>query len=149
MKSFYISIRISLKFVPKCPIDNKAELVQVMVSNRQQVISWTNADQVHWRIYAVSRRDKFKTLYALCAFDPRMITLKPFIGTSFSLSLSRLLLPMCHIFLTHWGREKMAAVSQTTLSKAFSWMKILEFRFKFHWSLFLRVQLTIFQHWFR
>ena len=24
-----------------------------------------------------------------------------------------------------------------------------DFRFKFHWSLFLRVQLTIFQHWFR
>ena len=46
--------------------------------------------------------------------------------------------------LTHWGREKMAAFSQTTLSKAFSWMEILEFRLKFHWSLFLRVQLTIF-----
>ena len=28
------------------------------------------------------------------------------------------------------------------------WMKMLEFRLNFHWSLFLRVQLTIFQHWF-
>ena len=46
--------------------------------------------------------------------------------------------------LTHWGRDKMAAVSQTTLSNALSWMKILEFRSRFHWrSLFLRVQLTI------
>ena len=27
--------------------------------------------------------------------------------------------------------------------------KTLEFRFKFHWRLFLKVQLTIFQHWFR
>ena len=27
-------------------------------------------------------------------------------------------------------------------------MKIFEFRPKFHWSLFLRAQLTIFQHWF-
>ena len=51
--------------------------------------------------------------------------------------------------LTHWGRDKMAAVSQTTFSNAFSWMKMLEFRFKFHWSLFLRVQLTTFQHLFR
>ena len=51
--------------------------------------------------------------------------------------------------LTHWGRDKMAVVSQTTLSNAFSWMKMLEFRWRFHWSLFLRVQLTIFQHWFR
>ena len=37
---------------------------------------------------------------------------------------------------------------QMILSNAFSWMKILEFRLKFHWSLFLRVLLTIFQHWF-
>ena len=50
--------------------------------------------------------------------------------------------------LTHWGRNKMAAFSQTTLSNAFSWMKILEFRLKIHWNLFLRVLLTIFQHWF-
>ena len=45
--------------------------------------------------------------------------------------------------------NKMAAFSQTTLSNAFSWMEIFEFRLKIHWSLFLRVQLTIFQHWFR
>ena len=50
--------------------------------------------------------------------------------------------------LTHWGRDKMAAISQTTFSNAFSWMKTNEFRLRFHWSLFLRVQLTIFQHWF-
>ena len=43
----------------------------------------------------------------------------------------------------------MAAVSQTTHSDAFSWMKMLEFRLRFHWSLFQRAQLTIFQHWFR
>ena len=54
----------------------------------------------------------------------------------------------CVVSLTHWGRDKMAAISQTTLSIAFSWMKILEFRLNFHWSLFLRVQLTIFHHWF-
>ena len=52
-------------------------------------------------------------------------------------------------YLTHWGREKMDAISQTTFSNAFSWMKMLEYRLKFHWSLFLRVQLTISQHWFR
>ena len=51
--------------------------------------------------------------------------------------------------LTHWGWDKMAAVLQATLSNAFSWMKMLELRLIFHWSLFLRVQLTIFQHWFR
>ena len=45
--------------------------------------------------------------------------------------------------------RQMAAISQTTLSNPFSWMKVFEFRLKFHWSLFLRFQLTIFQHWFR
>ena len=49
--------------------------------------------------------------------------------------------------LTHLGRDKMDAISQT-FSSAFSWMKMFEFGLKFHWSLFLRVQLTIFQHWF-
>ena len=49
--------------------------------------------------------------------------------------------------LTHWGRDKMDAISQTTLS--FLWIQMLEFLLKFHWSLFLGVQLTIFQHWFR
>ena len=51
--------------------------------------------------------------------------------------------------LTNWGRDKMAAISQTTFSNAFSSMKMFEFRLKFHWSLFPRVQWTIFQHWFR
>ena len=51
--------------------------------------------------------------------------------------------------LTRWGRDKIDAISQTTSSSAFSWMKMFEFRPKFQWGLFLRVQLTIFQHWFR
>ena len=34
-------------------------------------------------------------------------------------------------------------------SNAFSWMKFFKFRLRCHWSLFPRVQLTIFQHWFR
>ena len=55
-----------------------------------------------------------------------------------------------HLFcLTYWGREKMDAISQTTSSSAFSWMKMFEFRLKFQWRLFRRVQLTIFQHWSR
>ena len=36
------------------------------------------------------------------------------------------------------------------ISNAFSWMNIFKFRLKFHWNLlFLRVQMTIFHHWFR
>ena len=38
---------------------------------------------------------------------------------------------------------------QTTFSNAFSRTKMFEFRLRFHWSLFLWFELTIFQHWFR
>ena len=40
--------------------------------------------------------------------------------------------------LTHWGRDKLDAISQTIFSNAFSWIKMLEFRLRFHWCLFLR-----------
>ena len=51
--------------------------------------------------------------------------------------------------LTHWGREKMAAIIQMTSSNAFSWMKMYQFRLRFYWNLFQRVQSTKFHHWFR
>ena len=46
--------------------------------------------------------------------------------------------------------DKMAVISQTTSSDAFSWMKRFEFWLKFNCSLFLGVQLTIthyMNHW--
>ena len=49
--------------------------------------------------------------------------------------------------LTHPPLDKMAAISQTIFSDAFSWMKSLLFWSKFHWSLFLIVQWTLTQHW--
>ena len=48
-----------------------------------------------------------------------------------------------------WARDKRDAILQTTFSNAISWKKMFDFRLKFHRSLFLNVQLTIFQHWFR
>ena len=57
--------------------------------------------------------------------------------------------PCISVELTHWGRDKMDAISQTTFSRAFSSMKIVVFWLNFHWNLFSRVQLTLFQHWFR
>ena len=51
--------------------------------------------------------------------------------------------------LTHWGQDKMDASFQSTLPNAFSWMKMYKFHLRFHWSLFPRIQWTIFHHWFR
>ena len=57
--------------------------------------------------------------------------------------------PFWLVILTNWGRDKMAAIFQTTFSNAFYWIKMFKFRLRFHWSLFPRVQLTMFHHWFR
>ena len=48
----------------------------------------------------------------------------------------------CIKLLTHCGRDRMVDILRTTFSNAFSWMKIYEFRLKFHYSFFLRFKLT-------
>ena len=50
---------------------------------------------------------------------------------------------------THLPLDKMATILRTIFSDAFSWMNFFVFWLKFHWCLFLRVQLTISQHWIR
>ena len=45
------SIKISLKFIPNGPISNIPALFQIMAWRRPAII-WTNADPIHWRIYA-------------------------------------------------------------------------------------------------
>ena len=54
-----------------------------------------------------------------------------------------------HAALTHYGRGKMSAISQTTFLNAISWMEMYEFRLRFHWNSFPMFELTIFQHWIR
>ena len=78
-----------------------------------------------------------------------------FVGSNYSYMLTTVEVTVWMInysplfLLTHWGRDKMAVIFQMTYSNAFSWMKMYEFRLRFHWRLFLGVQSTIFQHWFR
>ena len=43
----------------------------------------------------------------------------------------------------------MNAIFQMTLANVYSWMEMYEFLSWFQWNLFLHVQLTLFQHWFR
>ena len=47
-EEFSVLIRISLKFVPKGPIDNNPALVKIM--GWWQAIIWTNADRIHLHI---------------------------------------------------------------------------------------------------
>ena len=60
-----ILIKISLTFVPRGPIDNKPalDLDNGLTPNRQQAIIWTNADHIHWRIYAALGGDELKQRY--------------------------------------------------------------------------------------
>ena len=51
--------------------------------------------------------------------------------------------------INHLTLDKMATISQTVFSAAFSWMKRFVFWLKFHWSLFPRIQLITTQHCFR
>ena len=44
--------------------------------------------------------------------------------------------------LTHWGRDKMAAIFQTTFSIAFYWITMYELRMRFHWSLFSKGEIN-------
>ena len=50
-EKFWILISISLKFVPKGPIDSIGS-GDGLAPSRQQAIIWTNDDPVRWRIYA-------------------------------------------------------------------------------------------------
>ena len=54
-----------------------------------------------------------------------------------------------HFIVTHWGWDKTVNILQMTFSNAFSLIRMYEFCLQFHCSLFLGVQLTMFQHWFR
>ena len=54
-----------------------------------------------------------------------------------------------HFVLTHWGRDKMAAIFQTIFIKHFLEWKCMNFSIKISRSLLLAVQLAIFQRWIR
>ena len=51
-------------------------------------------------------------------------------GISYETAVKLMSLPVdfTDVELTHWGRDKMTAISQTTFANAFSWMKMFELR---------------------
>ena len=107
--------------------------------------SWNNYfELMHFRIIMI-KHTSFKHFILLdCLFNTqRWCYLAPAIDMGLHHSLT-----IC-FHLTHSGLDKMAPISQTTNSNAFSWIKMLEIRLIFHWSLFLAVESTILHHWFR
>ena len=127
-----ILIKFSLKYVRKGPIDNNPALVQIMAWRR-------SGDRPLSEPMMVSLPTH------ICVTRPQWVNADVSDHDTTWCNMIHVL----HKALTHWGRDKMDAISQTTFSSAFSWMKMFELQLKFHWSLFLRDQLTIFHHCFR
>ena len=94
-ENVWISIKISLKFVPKGPINNIPALVQIMA----------------WRCWGdkpLSEPMMVSLLMHICLTQPQWV--KVVHVTESAIYKAR---------LTHWGRDKMAAILQTTFFKAF------------------------------
>ena len=53
-----------MKFVPEGPIGNNPEfrLDNGFAPNKRQAIIWTNADSIHWRIYAALGGDELNVV---------------------------------------------------------------------------------------
>ena len=112
-EDIWILIDISLKFVPKGPINNIPALVQIM--------AW--------------RRPGDKPLS-----EPMMMSIYASLGLNeLNIGPCSPCNPKCYfarqhwVKSAHWGQEKMANILQITFSNAFSGMKTFDFQVKFHW----------------
>ena len=122
----------------RCPLNCISTLFHVMVCCYLETLSWpqtifTRITNASWRHQGLMNQQKWQ-----------WYELFPVIFISQWWNQAPV-----SIALTHLGRDKTDAISQMIFSSAFSWMKMFECRLRFHWRLFLRVLLTIFQHWFR
>ena len=117
------------------PVDSRLSLVQVENSWAKSTTKWTECTEARTKfpLFCWHSETDHLTLYqhwfrnnwqAICQIDeypmPRRHIAKQGINN-----------------FTHRGRDKVDAISQTTFSNAFAWMKMP--RLKLHWSLLLRV----------
>ena len=110
-ENLWIPITISLKFVPKGPINNIPALVQIMAWRRPGDKPLSEPMMVRLPTH-------------ICVTRPQWVnTLRP--------------------------NNKVAIFFKTSFSDIFSSMANFAFWFNCHWSLFLRVELAMCQHWFR
>ena len=115
-----ILIGISNVFIHENPFEN-------VVWEMATILSWPQCVKIHCRSAKPKYFPPYKTMELNYLFMPYL---------------------QCATINTLRPR-KMAAIFQTTFWNAFSSMKMYEFWLKFHWNLFLGVQLAIFHHWVR
>ena len=121
------------------------------------------SDECHWTLLMVSKSTwrRYATSHHLGQYWP---ILKSLYGVTGPLSVNSIYkwcigghiytwtrwvnIIFVSVYVTQWLNtsrpRQMTAISHTTFSHAFPWMKMGEFRLEFRWSLFLGLQLTIF-----
>ena len=97
---------------------------------RKPVLPWVNLPPVSWLSPMVKQQPWNMKLNT--SASPRSLSLMEVCMKRFRVLIE----------LTHGSRDKMAAISQTTFSNAFSWIKMFQFWIKFRWSC--SIHLTIF-----
>ena len=144
-KNVWTSIQISLKFVPTGPIDNITAQVQIMAWHRP-------GDK------PLCEQMMIISLTHICVTRPQWVK----VPQDYSMSRS----PFLNIiddkqkynsWIKNESLQKCATLRPTQtwrhfaddFSNAFSWRKMHEFRLRYHWKLFLWLELMIFQYWFR
>ena len=145
-----ILIKISLKFVPKGPINNITALVQIMAWRRPGDKPLSEPMMVNLPTHICVTRPQWVKAVWWRQSKGKWLIKEGCCDTIHWQYMGLINWHHTHIYisiaLTHHPLDKMAAISQI-FSNVFSWMKLLQDGLKFHLSLFLMVQLTIYQYW--
>ena len=138
-ENVWILIKISLRFFSYgCNGQyHSIGLHNGLVSNRRQVIIWTDADPIRWRIYAALGGDEL-ILGKQFLFPPTagQRQLNDYWRTSNIMTL--LIIDGGHwgcTWLTHLPLDKMAPILADE-SLRYIFKEMIEFRFKCHWIMF-------------
>ena len=135
LTDFPISIRLTslaLWQSNDCPSASKATLM-----NMDKYFMWIHCERLHNHNKAKHNKTVCIFLGIYCNYiNPLMLTSRRFITTASAISVLKKRQKM-HTYidisstevsiLTHWGRDQIDAISQTTFSNAFSWIKCLNF----------------------
>ena len=125
---FRILIKTSLNFVPWVPIEPNIGLDNGLAPNRRQATIWTNADLIHWCIYAaLGGRELTQGWKNGVEKDEQHFKCSKAV-----ISPTNLFLYIFFIVLikkktwTLWGMTKKASMLLTTFWKTFSWKKSVQ-----------------------
>ena len=142
-----ILIKFSLKYVQNGPIDNNPALVQLMAWRRLGDKPLSEPMMVSLPTHICVTRPQWVKSQCQWGNPEEYEYLNPMNpqGTHYSNMKS----PPRHLNSSPPGQNGCCFADDTFRSDAFSWMESSVFWLKFHWSLFLRVQLAITQYWFR